>query len=68
VLTKLRDKMDSGQSDMIQLRAAELLGKSVGMFKDVQVQEVPRSTEEIQAELAKLLAKVPPDKTENAVH
>jgi len=65
VLTKLRHKIDTGQSDMIQLRAAELLGKSVGMFKDVQVQEAPQSSEEIEAKLAELLAGIEAD---NAVH
>ena len=40
-----------------QLRAAELLGKSVGLFKDVQVQEIPQSSEEIRAEMDELLKK-----------
>ena len=53
---------------MIQLRAAELLGKSVGLFKDVVETVVQRSSEEIQAELKELLATVLPDKPENAVH
>jgi phage terminase small subunit len=66
VLTKLRDKMDNGQSDMSQLRAAELLGKSVSLFKDVQVQEVQRSPEEIRAELEELMAEV--FEADSAVH
>ena len=33
-----------------KIRAAELLGKSVGLFKDVQVQEVARTAREIQAD------------------
>jgi len=31
-----------------QLPAAELLGKSIGLFKDVTVQKEPRSVDEIQ--------------------
>ncbi len=71
VLTKLRDILDTtegGPAVTAQLRAAELLGKSVGLFKDVQVQEVKRTPEEITAELEELLAAVLPDKTDNVVH
>ena len=42
VLTKLRDLLDNAQgvpAEQVMLRAADLLGKSVGLFKDVQVQE-----------------------------
>jgi hypothetical protein len=70
VLTKLRDMMDTeegGPAVTAQLRAAELLGKSVGLFKDVQVQEVPRSAEEVRAELEELLAGLP-DHPDGAVH
>ena len=54
VLRKLRDLLDnakgeSGEANM--LRAADLLGKSVGLFKDVQVQEVARSAGEVLSEL-----------------
>jgi hypothetical protein len=45
----------AGPAATAQLRAAELLGKSVGLFKDVHVQEVPRSAEEIRAELEERL-------------
>ncbi len=71
VLTKLRYLMDHAvPSDSAKLRAAELLGKSIGLFKDVQVQQEPeQSSEEIQKELEELLAryevKVVPD---DAVH
>ena len=43
--------MDDAEAENSQLRAAELLGKSVGLFKDVQVQEQPRSAEDVRAEL-----------------
>jgi hypothetical protein len=67
VLTKLRVMLDTeegGPAVTAQLRAAELLGKSVGLFKDVQVQEVPRSAEEIQAELEERLARYFPDRSQ----
>jgi hypothetical protein len=70
VLTKLRDMMDTEEGGLVvtaQLRAAELLGKSVGLFKDVQVQEVPRSAEEVRAELEDLLAGLS-DQPDSAVH
>jgi len=52
VLEKLRHLLDNAQTESSQLRAAELLGKSVGMFKDVKVEEPPqKSSEELLAEL-----------------
>ena len=54
VLDKLRILMDtekSGGHITAQLRAAELLGKSCALFKDVQVQEEATDTASIQAEL-----------------
>jgi len=65
VFKTLREKVADGDGDAIKLRAAELLGKTIGMFKDVQVQETPRSTEQIEAKLAELLAGIEP---ENAMH
>lgn len=57
VLTMLRELLDTAQpSDMPRLRAAELLGKSVGLFKDVVEQKTQRSAEEIEAELEERLA------------
>ena len=57
---------ESGPAVTAQLRAAELLGKSIGLFKEVTVQEVPRSVEEIKAELEEKLkslnAMLEPDK------
>ena len=43
-------------SDGAKISAAELLGKSIGLFKQVQVQEVSqRSPEELRTELEKRL-------------
>mgnify|MGYP003332725134 CR=1 FL=1 len=58
VLDKLRHLMDhAGPADNVRIRAAELLGKSVGLFKDVQLTEVETKTsEELTAELQKKLA------------
>lgn len=58
VLTKLREMMESAQpSDMAKIRATELLGKSIGLFKEVKVQEPrPRSPDELRAELESRLA------------
>ena len=43
--------VDGDKTTMVELRAAELLGKTIGLFKDVQVQEKPMTTEEIDAEI-----------------
>ena len=59
VLTKLRDLVDNGDSHANQLRAVELLGRTVGIFKADQDQpDKPRTPAEIQAELQELLGKV----------
>lgn len=45
VLIKLHDMLDTtegGPAVTAQLPAAELLGKSIGLFKDVTVQKEPR--------------------------
>ena len=57
VLVKLRDFMESATpQDSAKIRAAELLGKSVGLFKDVVVQEEPqKSAEELKGELEERL-------------
>ena len=39
-----------------QLNAAELLGNSIGLFKDVVIRLSPRSMEELEAELEQFLA------------
>jgi phage terminase small subunit len=66
VLTALRDFMVNADADSAKIRATELLGKSVGLFKDVQVQEVQRSPEEIRAELKEVMAEV--FEADSAVH
>ena len=59
VLTALRDFMVNADTDSAKIRATELLGKTVGLFKADTV-EAPkqRTAEEIQAELKELLGKV----------
>ena len=61
VLGRLRDWMDGGDSTSNQLRAAELLGKSVGLFKDVVETTDSRSSEELLAELDAMLEQTEPD-------
>ncbi|GEM_PF-2515666 len=66
VLTKLRDLLDNAQgvpAEQVMLRTADLLGKSVGLYKDVQVQEQQRSVAEIEAEMEEML-----DRLELSVH
>ncbi len=59
VLTKLRAFAESATpADSMKIRATELLGKTVGLFKDVIETTVSRTSEEIQADLAKLLQQV----------
>lgn len=48
--------MENGKSDIVRLRAAELLGKSVGLFNDPQ--DAPRlepTIEELEAEVRRRL-------------
>lgn len=62
VLSKLRTIMASGEggpAEASQLRAAELLGKSVGLFRDVIEQAEPEQTpEQIAAELADIVQRL----------
>ena len=59
VLEVLRDKMRNADSDSNKLRAAELLGRTVGIFKADQDQDSkPQTTAELQAELQELLGQV----------
>ncbi len=59
VLTKLRAFAETATpADSMKIRATELLGKTVGLFKDVIETTVSRTSEEIQADLAKLLQQV----------
>jgi len=61
VLQRLRHLLEHAEgtpAEQVALRAADLLGKSVGLYRDVQVvQEAPRSVEELQVELEERLAK-----------
>lgn len=62
VLERLRYLLDHATpQDSGKLRAAELLGKSVGLFRDVVEQTGPRSTDEILAEIEERLAMVAAD-------
>lgn len=67
VLTKLRHLLDNAEpSDTGKLRAAELLGKSVGLFKDVVETNQQRSSSDLLSDLENLLDvaeqdEVPPD-------
>ncbi len=59
VLTKLRallDNPDGTSAEQVMLRAADLLGKSVGLYKDVVETITPKSVEEIDKELEAYLA------------
>ena len=51
VLTKLRHMMDGAEGEQSQLRAAELLGRSCGLFKDVIETVAPRTASQIRDEL-----------------
>ena len=52
VLGKLRTWMDTAEgADSMKIRSAELLGKSVGLFKDVVEQKQESSSADIEAKL-----------------
>jgi hypothetical protein len=76
-LTALRDFIVNADTDSAKIRATELLGKTVGLFKADTVDEKPqRTTAEIQAELQELLGRVldrdgagkEPELDDSAVH
>jgi hypothetical protein len=57
VLDKLRYLMDHAvPSDSIKVRACEMIGKSIGLFKDVIETKVHRTPDEILAEIDQRLA------------
>ena len=59
VLTALRDFMVNADTDSAKIRATELLGKTVGLFKADTVDDQPqKTTAELQAELQELLGQV----------
>ena len=52
VLSKLRHFLDHAEgADAMKIRSAELLGKSVGLFKDVVEQKSPANSVEVEAKL-----------------
>ena len=62
VLSKLRQWTDSAEpADGNKIRAAELLGKSVGLFRDVVETSESRSSDELLAELETMLESVADD-------
>ena len=59
VLEKLRHFMDHAEpGDGAKVRATELLGKSVGLFKDVVETKQVRTVEEVEQEIQQRLAKL----------
>ncbi|MFC1795734.1 hypothetical protein ACFL1V_01425 [Pseudomonadota bacterium] len=69
VLQKLRYFVDNATSaDMPKIRAAELLGKTVGLFKDVQVQVPERTVDDARTDLEAVLARVFPDQPDGKAH
>ena len=70
VKTKLRELLDNPTgtpAEHVALRACDLLGKTVGLYKDVIETVVQRSPDEIQAEIAELYERYK-DKPEESVH
>ena len=62
VLSKLRQWTDSAEAgDSNKIRAAELLGKSVGLFRDVIETSESRSSDELLAELEAMIESVADD-------
>ena len=62
VLTKLREWTDTAQpADGNKIRAAELLGRTSGMFRDVIETSESRTSEELLAELETMLESVADD-------
>ncbi len=61
VLTKLRDLIDNAQgttAEAIMLRACDLLGKSVGLYKDVIEIPVQKSSAELIENLEQMLSEM----------
>lgn len=69
VLRKLRDTMDAEdvtQADSIRLRAAELLGKTVGLFRDVVETTEHKTAAQIEQELLEVLEQIADSATSNS--
>ena len=65
VLSRLRQWTDSAEAgDSNKIRAAELLGKSVGLFRDVVETSESRSSDELLAELETMLESVADDQSD----
>ena len=65
VLSKLRQWTDSAEAgDSNKIRAAELLGKSVGLFRDVVETSDSKSSDELLAELETMLESVADDQSD----
>ncbi len=65
VLSKLRHWTDMAeQSDSNKIRAAELLGKSVGLFRDVVETSESKSSDELLSDLEAMLEQVADDMSE----
>ncbi len=65
VLSKLRHWTDMAeQSDSNKIRAAELLGKSVGLFRDVVETSESRSSDDLLSDLEAMLEQVADDMSE----
>ena len=62
VLSKLRHMLENAEpSDSNKLRAAELLGKTVGLFRDVVETSDTRSSNDLLSDLEKLLETSQPE-------
>ena len=67
VLSKLRHWMDHAEAgDSNKIRAAELLGKSTSLFRDVLETSESRSSDELLAELETMLESVADDQAEQS--
>jgi hypothetical protein len=67
VLSKLRHWVDHAEAgDSNRIRSAELLGKSVGLFRDVVETSDSKSSDELLAELEAMLESVADDQAEQS--
>ena len=65
VLSKLRHWVDHAEAgDSNKIRAGELLGRSVGLFRDVVETSESRSSDELLAELETMLESVVDDQSD----
>ena len=65
VLSRLRQWTDTAEpADGNKIRAAELLGKSVGLFRDVVETSEGKTSDELLSELEAMLESVPADMSE----